>query len=100
MRNLFRLSVLVLGLAAVVPAAHAREVVRKGDTVIVALSGEISPPLHLFLRRAGKAAENARASADIIHKNTYGGRPAAAARTISVLNRHPTPPLTILYSTL
>jgi hypothetical protein len=45
MRNLFRLSLLVLLLAAFVPATHAREVVRKGDTVVVALSGEISPPL-------------------------------------------------------
>src|SRR5437764_3273192 len=87
MRNLFRLSVLILGLAAVVPAAHAREVVRKGDTVVVALSGEISPPLHLFLRRAIKAAENAGASAIIIDMNTYGGRLDAAADICGVLNR-------------
>src|SRR5205809_969745 len=98
MRILFRLSVLVLGLAAVVPAAHAREVVRKGDTAVVALSGEISPPLHLFLRRAVKAAENAGASALIIDMNTYGGRLDAAADICAVLNRTAIPTYTFINS--
>jgi len=98
MRILFRLSLLVLGLAAVVPAAHAREVVRKGDTVVVALSGEISPPLHLFLRRAVKAAENAGASALIIDMNTYGGRLDAAADICAVLNRTTIPIYTFINS--
>src|SRR5436305_15196015 len=87
MRILFRLSLLVLGLAAVVPAAHGREIVRKGDTVVVALSGEISPPLHLFLRRAIKAAESAGAGAIIIEMNTYGGRLDSADDIVSALNR-------------
>src|SRR2546430_7270499 len=73
MRTLFRLLPLVLGLAALAPPAHAREIVGKGDTVDIALSGEISPPLHLYLRRAIKAAENAGASAIIIEMDTYGG---------------------------
>src|SRR5690349_12562352 len=97
MRNLFRL-LLVLGLAAVVPATHAREVVRKGDTVVVALSGEISPPLHLFLRRAIKAAENAGAGAVIIDMNTYGGRLDAAADICDVLNRTTIPTYTFINS--
>jgi membrane-bound serine protease (ClpP class) len=96
MRILFRLSLLVLGLAALVPAADAREVVRKGDTVVVALSGEISPPLHLFLRRAVKAAENAGASALIIDMNTYGGRLDAAADICAVLNRTTIPTYTFI----
>ena len=96
MRILFRLSLLVLGLAAVVPATDAREVVRKGDTVVVELSGEVSPPLHLFLRRAVKAAENAGASALIIDMNTYGGRLDAAADICSVLNRTAIPTYTFI----
>jgi membrane-bound serine protease (ClpP class) len=87
MRNLFRLSLLVLGLTALVPATHARDVVRKGDTVVVELSGEISPPLYLFLRRAIKAAETAGASAIVIEMNTYGGRLDAADDISGALNR-------------
>ena len=98
MRNLFRLSLFVLALAAFVPATDAREVVRKGDTVVVALSGEISPPLHLFLRRAIKAAENAGASAVIIDMDTYGGRLDAAADICAVLNRTTIPTYTFINS--
>src|SRR3977135_4574370 len=86
MRILFRLLPLFLGLAAIVPAAHARDVVRKGDTVVVELSGEISPPMHLFLRRAIKAAESAGAGAIIIEMNTYGGRLASAGGISGPLN--------------
>src|ERR1043166_8299485 len=96
MRILFRLSVFVLALVAFVPASEARQVVRKGDTVVVALTGEISPPLHLFLRRAVKAAENAGASALIIDMNTYGGRLDAAADICAVLNRTTIPTYTFI----
>jgi membrane-bound serine protease (ClpP class) len=96
MRILFRLSLFVLALGMFVPATEAREVVRKGDTVVVALSGEISPPLHLFLRRAIKAAENAGASAVIIDMNTYGGRLDAAADICAVLNRTTIPTYTFI----
>src|SRR5437868_14876628 len=91
MRILFRLLLLLLGLTALVPATHAREVVHKGDTVVVQLSGEISPPLHLFLRRAIKAAENAGAGAIVIEMNTYGGRLYAAGGNRGVLNRGTVP---------
>jgi membrane-bound serine protease (ClpP class) len=96
MRNLFRLSVLLLGLAALVPATHAREVVRKGDTVVVELSGEISPPLYLFLRRAIKAAEAAGAGAIVIEMNTYGGRLDAAGDISGALNRTTIPTYTFI----
>src|SRR3954453_20870221 len=96
MRNLFRLSVLLLGLTALVPATHAREVVRKGDTVVVELSGEISPPLYLFLRRAIKAAEAAGAGAIVIEMNTYGGRLDAAGDISGALNRTTIPTYTFI----
>src|SRR3954452_18683709 len=87
MRNLFRLTLLVLGLTVLLPTTDAREVVRKGDTVVVELSGEISPPLYLFLRRAIKAAETAGAGAIVIDMNTYGGRLDAAGDISGALNR-------------
>src|SRR4051812_10691608 len=96
MRILFRLALLFLGLAAFAPSSQARDIVRKGDTVVVALSGEISPPLHLFLRRAIKAAENAGAGAILIDMNTYGGRLDAAADICSVLNRTTIPTYTFI----
>ena len=96
MRNLFRLSLLVFTFAALVPSAGARDVVRKGDTVIVPLNGEISPPLYLFLRRAIKAAENAGAGAIIIDMNTYGGRLDAAADICGALNRTTIPTYTFI----
>ena len=96
MRNLFRPLLLLLGLAAVVPATYAREVVRKGDTVVVELSGEISPPLYLFLRRAIKAAETAGAGAIVIEMNTYGGRLDAAGDISGALNRTTIPTYTFI----
>src|SRR6476619_476829 len=96
MRILFRLSLFVIGLATLAPAGHARDVVHKGDTVVVALNGEISPPLHLFLRRAIKAAENAGAAAIVIDMNTYGGRLDAAGDITAVLNRTTVPTYTFI----
>jgi len=96
MRILFRLLLLLLVLAALTPRLHARDVVQKGDTVVVALSGEISPPLHLFLRRAVKAAESAGAGAIIIEMNTYGGRLDAAGDITAVLNRTTIPTYTFI----
>lgn len=98
MRILFRLLLLVLGLATFVAPVRAREIVRKGDTVVIPLSGEISPPLHLFLRRAVKAAENAGAAAIVIDMNTYGGRLDAASDIVGVLNRTTVPTYTFINS--
>ena len=96
MRILFRLLLLLLGLTALVPATYAREVVHKGDTVVVELSGEISPPLYLFLRRAIKAAEAAGAGAIVIEMNTYGGRLDAAGDISGALNRTTIPTYTFI----
>ena len=96
MRILFRLLLLLLGLTALVPATHAREVVHKGDSVVVELSGEISPPLYLFLRRAIKAAEAAGAGAIVIEMNTYGGRLDAAGDISGALNRTTIPTYTFI----
>src|SRR5947207_782892 len=96
MRILFRLLLLVLGLATLAPTAFSREVVRKGDTVVIPLNGEISPAMHLFLRRAIKAAENAGAGAIIIEMNTYGGRLDSADDISGALNRTTIPTYTFI----
>jgi membrane-bound serine protease (ClpP class) len=96
MRNLFRLPLLLLGLALLASPAEARQVVRKGDTVVVDLSGEVSPPLYLFLRRAIKAAEAAGAGAIVIEMNTYGGRLDAAGDISGALNRTTIPTYTFI----
>jgi membrane-bound serine protease (ClpP class) len=96
MRILFRLLLLVLGLTLLTPAVRAREVIRKGDTVVVKLDGEVAPAMHLFLRRAVKAAEAAGAGAIVIEMNTYGGRLDSAADIVGVLNRTTLPTYTFI----
>jgi membrane-bound serine protease (ClpP class) len=96
MRTLFRLVLLLCGLAALAAPSQARDVVGKGDTVVIALDGEISPPMHLFLRRAVKAAENAGAGAIVIEMNTYGGRLDSASDIVGVLNRTTLPTYTFI----
>ena len=96
MTRLFRPLLLFLVLAALAQPAGAREVVRKGDTVVVALNGDVAPAMHLFLRRAIKAAENAGASAIVIEMNTYGGRLDAAADICGALNRTTVPTYTFI----
>jgi membrane-bound serine protease (ClpP class) len=96
MRRLFRPLLSVLALAALAQPASAREMVRKGDTVVVALNGEVAPAMHLFLRRAIKAAENAGAGAIVIEMNTYGGRLDAAADICGALNRTTVPTYTFI----
>jgi membrane-bound serine protease (ClpP class) len=76
----------------------AREVVTKGDIVVVPLEGEISPSLFAFLRRTEKLAENAGASAIIFEMNTYGGRLDSAEQITSVLNRASIPTYTFINS--
>ena len=96
MRKPFQLLLILLGLAALATPMEAREVIRKGDTVVIPLNGEISPPTHLFLRRAVKAAENAGAGAIVIEMNTYGGRLDSAAEITGVLNRTTIPTYTFI----
>ncbi len=91
---------LILAIAVLVaPAnAHAREVVHKGDLVIVPLRGEISPSQLMFLRRAVKVAESNGASAIIFEMNTYGGRLDSAEEITSVLNHATVPTYTFINS--
>jgi membrane-bound serine protease (ClpP class) len=96
MRKLFQLFFLLLSLVALARPLEAREVVRKGDTVVIPLNGEISPPTFLFLRRAVKAAEAAGAGAIVIEMNTYGGRLDTAAEITGVLNRTTIPTYTFI----
>lgn len=96
MRTLSRLILLLLSVAALSRPIEARDVVRNGDTVVIPLNGEISPPLLLFLRRAVKAAESAGAGAIVIEMNTYGGRLDTAADITGVLNRTTIPTYTFI----
>lgn len=77
---------------------EAREVIHKGDVVVVPLRGEISPSLLMFLRRAVKAAENSGASALIFEMNTYGGRIDTAEEITAILNRTKIPTYTFINS--
>jgi membrane-bound serine protease (ClpP class) len=78
--------------------AEAREVIDKGDAVIVPLRGEVSRSLVMFLRRAQKAAESNGASAFIVEMNTYGGRLDAAEEITGVLNHATIPTFTFINS--
>jgi len=93
----FAVAVCAIATALVAPtAAHAREVIHKGDVVVVPLGGEISPSLLMFLRRAAKVAETDGAAAMIFEMNTYGGRLDAAAEITKVLNRATIPTYTFI----
>jgi membrane-bound serine protease (ClpP class) len=94
-----RVIAMAAAIALVAPVtAFAREVIHKGDMVVVPLRGEISPSLLMFLRRAVKVAENSGASAIIFEMNTYGGRLDAAEEITSVLNHATIPTYTFINS--
>ena len=93
-----RLSILATALLLVLPAAHARDIIHKGDVVVVPLQGEISPSLLTFLRRALKAAESSGASAIVLEMNTYGGRLDSAEEITSALNHATIPTYTFINS--
>ncbi|PYK88626.1 MAG: hypothetical protein DME35_11620 [Verrucomicrobia bacterium] len=79
-----KLSILVLiAVLATLETGQAREVIHKGDVVVVPLRGEISPSLLMFLRRAEKVAESSGASAIVFEMNTYGGRLDSAEEILS-----------------
>src|SRR6266480_1540359 len=78
--------------------ARARHVIHKGDVVVVPLSGEVSPSLLMFLRRAEKAAHGSGASAMIFEMDTYGGRLDAAADIVNALNHITIPTYTFINS--
>ena len=90
------LSILTAAVLVAPTNAHAREVIQKGDVVVVPLRGEISPSQLMFLRRAEKLAESNAASAIIFEMNTYGGRVDAAEEITKVLNRATIPTYTFI----
>ncbi|MBA3544757.1 MAG: serine protease [Chthoniobacterales bacterium] len=79
-------------------AVEAREVISKGDVVVVPLQGEVSSSLALFLRRAEKAAESQGASAIIFEMDTYGGELDAAEKITGILNHATIPTYTYVNS--
>src|SRR5213595_520377 len=89
---------ILLCIATLAPVVQAREIIRKGDTVIIPLRGEVSPALYLFLRRGIKLAETAGAGAIVIEMNTYGGRLDSAGDITGVLNRTTIPTYTFINS--
>jgi len=94
-----KLSILVLiAILSTVGTGHAREVIHKGDVVVVPLSGEISPSLLTFLRRALKSAEVSGATAIIFEMNTYGGRLDSEEEITSALNHATIPTYTFINS--
>jgi membrane-bound serine protease (ClpP class) len=76
--------------------SRARDVVQKGDVVIVPLRGEVAPSLLAFLRRAVKTAESNEASAIIFNMNTYGGRLDTATDIVNALNQTKIPTYTFI----
>ena len=86
MRMFLQYFVLLISLVAIPKEGQSRDLIHKGDTVVVPLGGEVSPPLVLFLRRAIKTSERAEAGAIIFEMDTYGGRLDSAAEITSVLN--------------
>ncbi len=94
-----KLSILVLiAVLSMLEIGQAREVIHKGDVVVVPLRGEISPSLLMFLRRAEKVAESSGASAIIFEMNTYGGRLDSAEEITSALNHATIPTYTFINS--
>jgi membrane-bound serine protease (ClpP class) len=94
-----KLSILVLiAVLATLETGQAREVIHKGDVVVVPLRGEISPSLLMFLRRAEKVAESSGASAIVFEMNTYGGRLDSAEEITSALNHATIPTYTFINS--
>ena len=80
------------------PVLYGRDVVHKGDLVVVPMRGEISPSLLMFVRRAEKVAESNSAAAIIFEMNTYGGRLDAAEGIASALNHATIPTYTFVNS--
>jgi membrane-bound serine protease (ClpP class) len=90
-----KIALIVLAILAA-PTSHAREIVHKGDVVVVPMRGEIGPSLHFFLRRGIKLAESSGASAVILDMNTYGGRLDSAEEITSALNHVQIPTYTFI----
>ena len=84
MKSFLTYSFFVLFASLAVPG-RAAEPVRKGDVVVVPLSGEVSSAQTAFLRRTLKRAESAGAAAFVIEMNTPGGELEAAVDILQLL---------------
>ncbi|MGI8891506.1 MAG: NfeD family protein, partial [Chthoniobacterales bacterium] len=93
-----RFLIFLLAGAASLGAAAAREVVQRGDVVVIPLQGEVAPSLSLFLRRAEKEAESNGAAAIILNMDTYGGRLDSAEEITTILNHATIPTYTYINS--
>lgn len=90
------LSILAAAVSIAPTFAQAREVIHKGDLVVVEMHGEIAPSMLFFIRRALKEAELRGASAIVFDMNTYGGRLDSAEEITNVLNRAKVPTYTFI----
>ncbi|MBA3650114.1 MAG: hypothetical protein H0W66_01205, partial [Chthoniobacterales bacterium] len=95
-RFAIRFLIFLLVGSASLGVAEAREVVGRGDVVVIPLQGEVAPSLVLFLRRAQKEAESAGASAIIFDMDTYGGRLDSAEKITGILNHATIPTFTYI----
>jgi membrane-bound serine protease (ClpP class) len=94
-----RLITILAAIFLIVPVtSQARDVIHKGDVIVVPLRGEVSPSLLMFLRRAVKTAESNGASAIIFEMNTYGGRLDSASEITDVLHHATIPTYTFINS--
>src|SRR3954452_6556305 len=94
--KMFIVSLALTGCLTAITPAHGREVIHKGDVVVVPLRGEVGPSLLAFLRRAVKTAESNEASAIIFDMNTYGGRLDTATEIVNALNQIKIPTYTFI----
>jgi membrane-bound serine protease (ClpP class) len=95
-QNRSKIALGLVSLLAFAPLAYARELIHKGDAVVIPLRGEIGPALHFFLRRGIKLAEANEASALILEMNTYGGRLDSAEQITAALNQVKIPTYTFI----
>ena len=93
-----RFLICLLVAACSLGAVDAREVIGKGDVVVIPLQGEVAPSLVLFLRRAEKEAESKGAAAIILDMDTYGGRLDSAEKITGILNHATIPTYTYINS--
>jgi membrane-bound serine protease (ClpP class) len=97
-RFTIRFLICVLAGLASLGVVEAREVVGRGDLVVIPLQGEVEPSLVLFLRRAEKEAERNGAAAIILDMDTYGGRLDSAEKITGILNHATIPTYTYINS--
>ena len=94
--KMFAIGIYVAFILGILGSVSAREMVHKGDVVVVPVHGEVAPSLLTFLRRAVKTAESNDASAIIFDMNTYGGRLDTATEIVNALSQSKIPTYTFI----